>query len=123
MKLQTINNSLLADNSGVVVIFSILLIGIILSIVLSLSLIFVPKIRSASDVKNSVAAAYTAESAIEWCLYVNRIGVVPLPTMSNGATFVNGITNLPFVSADCTASPIKAIGTYLGVARSFEISF
>ena len=117
------NYQLLTDNRGVVVILSVLLIGLILSIVLSLSLIFIPKIKSASDVKNSATSLYAAESAIEWCLYVNRIGVVSLPVMSNGAVIINGITNLPFVATDCAIPPIKALGTYQGVTRSFEISF
>lgn len=91
--------------------------------VFTLSAIFIPKIKSATDIKNSVAAAYAAESAIEWCLYVNRIGVVSLPVMLNGATIINGTTNLPFVSADCATPPVKALGTYQGVTRSFEISF
>lgn len=123
LKLPTTNYQLLTDNRGVVVIFSVLLTGIILSIVFTLSAIFMPKIKSASDVKNSVAAAYAAESGIEWCLYVNRIGSVPQPTMSNGAVFINGITNMPFLPADCATPPFKALGTYQGVTRSFEISF
>mgnify|MGYP001583620788 CR=1 len=122
-QLPTTNYQLLTDNRGVVVILSVLLIGLILSIVLTLSLIFIPKIKSASDVKNSATSLYAAESAIEWCLYVNRIGVVSLPVMSNGAVIINGITNLPFVAADCATPPIKALGTYQGVTRSFEISF
>lgn len=109
--------------SGVVVILSVLLIGLILSIVFSLSLIFIPKIKSASDIKNSVASAYAAESAIEWCLYVNRIASVALPVMSNGAIIINGNTNQPFLPADCSTQPIRAIGTYRGVSRSFEVSF
>ena len=117
-------NYKLKTNSGVVVILSVLLIGIILSIVLTLSLIFIPKIRSAADVKGSVAAAYAAETAIEWCLYVNRINpTAPPPVMSNGATFINGYTNAAFVPVDCATPPLKAVGTYQGVTRSFEISF
>lgn len=119
-KCSTLNAN---SQSGVVVILAVLMIGIILSIVLTLSLIFIPKIRSAADIKSSVAAAYAAETAIEWCLYVNRIGSIAVPVMSNGATFINGYTNAAFVPADCTAPPLKAVGTYQGVTRSFEISF
>ncbi|MEK7151652.1 MAG: hypothetical protein AAB784_02995 [Patescibacteria group bacterium] len=109
--------------SGVIVIVTMLLIGIMLAIVLSLSLIFIPKIKSASDTKRSVAAIYAADTAIEWCLYVNRIGSTALPTMSNGAVIINGVTNAPFVAADCAAATIKALGTYQGVTRSLEVTF
>lgn len=69
--------SALADNlkldSGVAVILAVLLMGIFLSIALTLSAIFIPKIRTASDAKRSVGALFAAESGIEWCLYVNRV--------------------------------------------------
>ncbi|MEK7616151.1 MAG: type II secretion system protein [Patescibacteria group bacterium] len=100
--------------SGFALVVSILLVAVILSIALSLSAIFIPKIRIAAEAKNSVTAAYAAESALEWCLYSNRIEPVPSPTMTNGSTFT--IT-------DCSVSPVKATGTYRGVTRAFEISF
>lgn len=103
-------------------IFSMFLIGIFLSIVFTLSLIFISKTKSAGDVKRSVAAVYAAESAVEWCLYVNRIGAASQPVMGNGAAFINGNTNVPFVAGDCAASPIKAVGTFQGITRSFEIT-
>lgn len=108
-----------------VVIFTILLIGIFLSIALTLSAIFIPKIKTAADIKSSAAALYAAESGIEWCLYVNRVGSAPQPIMANGATFENGIPNppAPFTEADCLSSPIKSTGTYRGITRSFEVNF
>lgn len=108
--------------SGVAVIFTLLLMGFFLSIVLTLSAIFIPKIRIASDIKSSVGALYAAESGIEWCLYIDRIGSTVQPTMSNSADFINGITNAPFMEADCSVFPIKSVGTYRGVTRSFEVS-
>ena len=72
----------------------------------------------------SSGAIYAAETAVEWCLYVNRVGSAGVPVMSNGATFVNGRTNnAPFLEADCNSRPIKALGMYRGVTRSFEINF
>ncbi|HEY4506548.1 MAG TPA: hypothetical protein VJH71_00020 [Candidatus Paceibacterota bacterium] len=120
---NNINNKWIHDQSGVVMIISVLLIGIILSIVFSLSLIFIPKLRIAADVKRSAAAAYASESAIEWCLYVSRKGSVARPVMSNGATFINGNTGLAFVEAECLISPVKSIGTFQGVSRAFQASF
>lgn len=110
-------------------IMAVLFAGILVAMVLSLSLVFIPKIKVAGDVKKSVAAAYAAESAIEWCLYVNRIGVANQPVMSNNAVYINGNSPIgaPFAAVpprpgDCV-SPVKALGTYQGVTRSFEISF
>jgi len=111
------------DNDGQAIVIAVLIAGVLLSITLALSLIFAPKIRASSEIKKSSAAIYAAESAIEWCLYVNRRGAIAQPVMSNGASFINGITNQPFVSADCSAATIKAIGTYASISRSFEISF
>ncbi len=115
------------NQRGVAVLFAVLLIGIFLSITLTLSAIFIPKIRISSDVKNSVGAIYAAESGVEWCLYVNRIGAASQPIMSNGASYINGNTGNPFltpspVPGECV-SPIKSTGTYNGVTRSLEISF
>ncbi len=113
----------LRSDSGQAVIITILIVGFLLSIALTLSLLFIPKIRASSEISKSSAALYAAESAIEWCLYVNRHSSVTAPVMANSATYINGITNLPFNPADCLAATIKAIGTYQGISRSFEISF
>lgn len=113
----------LKNESGVAVILTVLLAGFFLAIILTLSAIFIPKLGLASDIKKSNAALYAAESAIEWCLYVNRIGSAAQPVMSNGATFKNGTTNQSFVEADCQTTSAKAIGTFQRSVRSFEISF
>ncbi|MBI2669717.1 MAG: hypothetical protein HYX20_01020 [Candidatus Yanofskybacteria bacterium] len=119
---RRITQNLKPGQEGVAVIFAILLMDILLTISLTLSAIFIPKIRVSSDVKSSVGALYAAESGIEWCLYINRVGSTAQPTMSNGATFINGATNAPFIEADCAAFPIKSTGTYRGVTRSFEVN-
>ena len=119
---QKTKNIKLKTNKGVAVIYAVLLMGFFLSIVFTLSAIFIPKLKIAGDVKRSVGALYAAESGIEWCLYVNRMGSTPQPVMENGATFINGITNAPFVEANCSSFPIKSLGTYRGVTRSLEVS-
>ena len=112
---------------GVVVILAVLLMGIFLSIVLTLTLIFSPKIRTAGDIKRSVTALYAADGAVEWCLYVNRRSppqpTPAPPTMNNSAVYINGITGSNFVASNCLSLPIRAVGTYQGVTRSLEISF
>lgn len=104
------------SQAGVAILISILLVGVLLSMVFSLSAIFIPKIRSAADIKNSVAAAYAAESGLEWCFYQNQVGPVPSPIMSNNAIFIIAPT-------DCSTTPVTAIGTYRGINRAFQISF
>ena len=112
----------LPANSGVVILFSILTIGVLLSIVLTLSAIFIPKVRLSGETRNSVGALYAAESGIEWCLYTNRIGPVSLPVMANGASYTDG-NGGALDSSDCAASPIKVLGAFRAVTRAFEVSF
>jgi Tfp pilus assembly protein PilX len=118
------NHNLKTNQDGVALLISLLLTGILISIVLTMSIIFLPKIRLAGDVKKSSAAFYAAESAIEWCLYINIKGGTPpaLPVMTNGSTFVNAATDVPPISADCSASSFKMTGNYQGISRSIEIS-
>ncbi len=116
-----------APQAGIAVLISILLIGILVSVTLVLSSIFIPKIKLAGDVKKSPAALYSAESATEWCLFINR-KVPPQsapakPAMNNGATYTNATTGNPLLTADCLNPSVRISGTYQGVSRIFEISF
>lgn len=115
---------------GVVVIMAVLFISFLLLITITLSAIFIPKVHSLFQVKNSTPALYAADSALEWCLYVARLtppAATPNPPiMANGADYKNGIAvpaPAPFNAADCKAFTIKAIGTYQGVSRSLQINF
>lgn len=111
------------SNSGLATLVAVLLAGVFLSIVLTLSAIFIPQLKTSGEIKRSSAAAYGAESAIEWCLYVNRLGSTAFPVFNNGVMVVNGYTGGPFVEADCATPPFKAVGTFQNITRSFEISF
>lgn len=102
--------------SGVVMLFSIILISVILSAAFALFLVFTPKIRSSGQVKDSVGAFYAADTGIEWCLYVNRKVSVAAPSMSNGAAFT-------VTPANCASFPITSVGTYRGVTRALEVNF
>ena len=122
-RLNPIPRTLNPVEEGQALVIAVLTVGVLLSIALALFLLFTPKIKTSSEIKKSPAAIYAAESAIEWCLYVNRHdGSAAQPVMSNGASFINGITNQPFAPADCSAAMIRAVGTYQGISRSFEIS-
>jgi hypothetical protein len=115
------------NQKGVAILFVVLLVGILLSMVLTLSSIFAPKIRASFDVNSSAGAMFASESAIEWCLYVNRQSP-PEPTpappvMDNGAIYVNAITNVAPIPSDCLSPSIKIIGTYRSVSRALDVTF
>ncbi len=109
---------------GSVLIFSILMLGVILTITLSLANTLLPRLRSASDALNSVAAIYAADSGVEWCLYTQRARVpaVPQPVMSNGATYT-----ILFGAGAGTCAPAESplnhtvTGTFRTVTRAFKI--
>lgn len=104
------------NQQGVIVLFSLFLVGIVLAMSLTLTSIFIPKIRLSGETKKSSAALYAADSAIEWCIYVIRHGSVPAPIMSNGATYT--------VSPPaCTSSPVRAEGVYQGITRVYQLDF
>ena len=118
---------------GVVAIITVLFITFLASIVIALAAIILPRLRVSAEIKRSVGALYAADSALEWCLYRGAKAIVPGPDMQNGATYVvylSGTTTSPTPSpsgatTDCSTPggpPIKSIGTYQGVTRSFEIS-
>ncbi len=107
---------------GSVLIFTVLMLGSILAISVTLAAIFLPKIRSITNAgSGSVGAIYAADSALEWCIYTNR-GNPPLPSphMDNGATYDIRPTPPPDY---CTAQPMndQVIGSFQGVSRSLYI--
>ena len=109
---------------GSILIFSVLMLGVILTITLALGNIFLPRLRTSTEAINSIAAVYTADSALEWCLHEQRARLpsVSTPTMSIGATYV-----IYFGAglASCTSAedPLnhRAVGTYRGVTRSLDM--
>lgn len=112
------------NQQGSILIFSVLMLGVILTITLALGNIFLPRLRTSTETINSVAAAYAADSAMEWCLYGNRgkSPSLPQPTMQNGATYQiyrNGVLST------CPSGETlnyRTVGTFRGATRSFEIS-
>lgn len=112
------------NQKGSILIFSVLMLGVILTITLSLGNIYLPRLRTSTEAINSVAAIYTADSALEWCLHEQRSRTpsVVAPAMYIIATYV-----IYFGSemATCTSAedPLnhRAVGTYRGVTRSLDI--
>ena len=109
---------------GSVLIFSMLMLGVILTITLSLANTLLPRLRSAGDALSSVAAIYAADSGVEWCLYTQRgrLPAVPQPVMSNGATYTFLFGALPATCAPAE-NPLNhtITGTFRTVTRAFKI--
>lgn len=110
--------------SGIALLTAILFAGVLLAIAFTLSGIFLSKLRISAQSKNSVTAVYAAESALEWCLYEQNYGPgEPVPIMGNNSDFTDKDGGT-FDTSDCLGGPpIKALGTFRGVTRAFEIYF
>src|SRR3989344_1883452 len=107
------------SQSGQILIFAVIILGIMVLTAISLQAILIPKLRLSAEVKNSVGAAFAAESGLEWCLYNNQVSPSPTPwpspVMLNGATF-------QITPSNCLGSQLKSLGTYKGVTRQFEVN-
>lgn len=101
-----------------------------LAVGVSLTGLFIGKLKRARAVQDSTIAIYAADSAAERCLYEARTGiqVTPALVMSNGATYTITLDDVTDVTADCSAIgvsgvfTIRVIGTYRGVSRALEIT-
>ena len=120
---------------GSILIFSILILGSLLSIMFGILGIFMPKLKIVSDPIKSGIAAFAADTGMEWCLYINRGKLNPpaQPVLGDNPT---GSGIIPtyiiyspasgFTVSDpaCTEADLdhRVVGTYRDVARSFELS-
>jgi len=113
-------NNRFKNQEGQILIFATIILGIMVLTSLALQALIIPKIRLSAEVKNSVGAAFAAESGLEWCLYNNQVSPLPTPwpapVMSNGATF-------QVSPSDCSGKKLKSLGTYKSVTRQFEVNF
>ena len=111
-------------NRGSIIIFTVLMLSSILAITLTLTRIFIPRIRSITEAADSIGAIYASDSAMEWCLYNNREKdpVLAQPVMANGATYEIYRDGIPSVCSGAEPLNYRTVGTYRGVSRSFEIS-
>ncbi len=100
------------NESGAALLFSIILISIMMGVGLTLSTIFVGKLRASIDAKSSVGAYYAADSGIEWNLYEKRIGP---------EAFGNRLGIGSEFEVEETAEYTRSLGTYRGVSRAIEV--
>ncbi len=113
------------DQKGSILIFSVLMLGVIITITLALGNIFLPRLRTSTEAINSVVAIYAADSALEWCLHEQR---GRLPSVTPPVISITGTTHVTYFGsglASCTPveEPLnhRAVGTYRGVTRSLEM--
>lgn len=117
--------SRLNQQQGSIIIYAIILLTIIVTIAISITAVFIPKLKISSDAISSTTALYAADSGIEWCLYLNRGKPNPpvKPTLPSGISLDIFYNNSP---ASCTSSenPLnhRAIGTYRDISRSLEVT-
>jgi hypothetical protein len=112
---------------GAILVYSILVLSFIITIAFSVTAIFLPKLRIASEPIKSIAALEAADSGLEWCLYINRRNPATTPAppvLLNGAAVTVYYPASGTAVATCNPSQnldYRAVGTYQGVARSLEI--
>ncbi|TSC90932.1 MAG: hypothetical protein G01um10142_182 [Parcubacteria group bacterium Gr01-1014_2] len=101
---------------GTALVYTILTVGIFLSIVFFLTSVFSSKLRIDQNYPNSITAFYAAESGIEWQLYNQfKDPDAAGPILTNGATLT--------ITTPLGTFPLKVIGKFGGVSRSEEVSF
>lgn len=123
-KMQKSQFKLSEAQRGSIIVFTVLMLSAILAISLTLTSIFIPKIRSITEAADSIGAIYAADSAMEWCLYNNRGNApsLPQPIMSNSATYQIHRNGTPSVCPSGETLNYRTVGTFRRVSRSFEIS-
>jgi hypothetical protein len=115
---------------GSILIYTMLTMTVMLGIGLTLTSLFISKLRSAAGARNATVALYTADSAVEMCLYEARAGVDDLPLdMANDAMFtvITADGSDTDITDDCSAVgsgsfAFRATGLFRGSSRTLEIS-
>ena len=110
---------------GVSLYLSLLILGILLAIVLTLSAILLGQIRMIKGIGDSVIAFYAADTGIEKVL-VYRANPLLLPepsgTLENNSSYTITVI-LP--GPNCTASNycIRSVGDYKETRRAIEVEY
>ena len=122
--------------SGVALVFAIIMLMVVLSVTVGLVSVFAPRLRTSSDTKNSVGALFAADSGAELCLYEARRQLpVPSPRVTSlltgEATFTISSSSQQFGKVDVTNNcrPLggetfrfEVLGTYRGVNRALRVN-
>lgn len=111
-------------------VYTMMTMAAMLAIGISLSGLFISKLKRARSVYDSAIAIYAADSVTERCLYEARHSGPPQTlSLLSGITYtiVGGPTFATNVTADCSSLAadtfqFRVTGTYRGVSRALEIS-
>ena len=123
------------NQRGSIIIYAMVTMTAMLAIGVTLSGLFVGKLRAAAAARDSTGAVYAADSAVELCLYEARQATnQPNPsfegkpdTLSNGSTFqIINVATGDDITDDCSALgdtfQFRATGMNRGVRRTLEIT-
>lgn len=77
------------NNQGMIVLLALVLVATILGLLFIIFSLIVPRLTLSRSAYNWIPAFYTAESVVDYCLYVDTYLGSPVspPTMSNGGTY------------------------------------
>ena len=117
---------------GSILIYAMLTMSAMLAMGLTLSGLFISKLRIASNARNSTVAIYIADSVVEQCLFAARMQADPAHmTFQEGGTYevVGADDGEPeaTITDDCMSLDsglfhFRATGIYRGVRRTLEIT-
>ena len=108
---------------GISLYFAVLIMGILLSIGLTISVISVGQMRLAKGMGDSVIAFYAADTGIEKVL-LNRASPTSISgTLENGASYT--VTVYSPGTEGCIADNycLRSVGIYRGIRRAIEVEY
>lgn len=113
--IKTINKE-----KGIAILITVMIISIVMLVATLIANVVSVQLKLASDIGDSIAAIYAADSGVEYKLYqIRKEGILTNTefSLSNGATVsVTVLMAFPNLT-------IKSLGSYLLVKRQFEVNF
>jgi hypothetical protein len=112
------------NESGVSLIFTVLFLGMVLSIGLGIANLMLKEIKISSNIGYSVPAYYAAEAGIEKVLYIDRKEGEDLENYEKDENLA-GTGSIFHVEVTQTSPEIiiKSVGTYNKVKRGVQVSY
>ena len=105
-------------HNGFALLLTVIILSIVMLIALFIASIVAVQSKLSSDINDSTAAIYAADSGIEWELYqIRQGGSAAMPVMSNGAQIS------ATVSGNFPNFTIRSLGSIGVVKRQLEVTF
>jgi hypothetical protein len=117
--------------SGSILIYAMITMTVMLAIGLTLTALFIAKLRSAGATRNATVAIYAADSGVEMCLYEARAAVNDAPLVfASGAMLEikDAVPPNPDITDDCSVLAglplgFRSTGKFRSTQRTLEISY